>query len=171
MKSFGQRLGTLSPRKLRWLLNCFQPWWFQRVRAVSIGADFRSARVVVRRSWLNGNLNGSIFGGSLTAAVDPVHAVLLWQVFAHRGRRVVAWSADVRVVFEAPARTDVTFEFHIEEQELAELERALETRGRAQKRFEVEGRDVHGTLTVRGQVVVALRPVPALADDSWVRAE
>ena len=53
---------------------------------------------------MNRNLNGSLFGGSLYAMSDPVHAVLLEQLLP--GEHVV-WAKSTRIEFLRPGRGTV----------------------------------------------------------------
>lgn len=102
---------VLSESRLKWSLNFFPPWLVQGIRVVEVGPGFRRCRVRVRRSFLTGNLSGTTFGGTIFSAADPVHAVMYWQILAHRGLRVQAWLRSASIRHLRPAATALTLDF------------------------------------------------------------
>jgi len=148
-----------SPRQLRWLMLAYPPLLFQRIQVLEIDPGFRRARVRVRRSIFSRNLQGSTFGGTIYAAVDPFHALLLWQICVHRGIRVQAWMKEAVITFLRPAESDLTIEFALDEQTIEDALRAVRDSGRFAKVFEVEAldREGHVCATVRTDIRI-LRP-------------
>ena len=110
--------------------------------------------VRVRRSILSRNLQGSTFGGTIYSAVDPFHALLLWQICAHEGLRVEAWMKEAVITFLRPAESHVTIEFELDEETVAEVLRAVRETGRFARVFEVQAVDEQGRVcaTVRTDV-------------------
>jgi acyl-coenzyme A thioesterase PaaI-like protein len=147
-----------SPRQLRWLMRAYPPLLFQRVQVVEIDPGFRRALVRVKRSILSRNLQGSTFGGTIYAAVDPFHALLLWQVCAHQGIRVQAWMKEAVITFARPAESDLTIEFTLDEQTINAALAAVQDNGRFARIFEVHARDQQGDVcaTVRTDIRILL---------------
>jgi acyl-coenzyme A thioesterase PaaI-like protein len=133
-----------SERRFKLALNLYPPFLFGRTRVVRIGRDFRSCTVRVKPSFLTRNLQGSIFGGTIFSAADPFHALLYWQVFAHRGLRVQAWLKSARIEYRRPASSDLTFEFALSEEDIEEAQAALDRDGRFAKIFRTEAIDRGG---------------------------
>ena len=77
-------------------------------RVVGVSEDLMRVRIRVPISWKNKNYVGSIFGGSMFAAVDPIPMVQLINVI---GDGYVVWDKAARVRFRAPARQDLYAEF------------------------------------------------------------
>lgn len=150
-------LRRFSPRGVRWLMNGYPPLLFAAVRWQSISDDFLHARVVVKRRLVNRNLNGTIFGGALSAAADPVFAILLWQVFVRRGRAVEGWTARSSVDFVRPGRSHLTLDFAIDEGQLAALGAELDAAGRAEHESTVEAIDREGQVCARFTILTVLR--------------
>jgi len=148
-----------SPRQLRWLMRAYPPLLFQRIQVLEIDPAFRRALVRVRRSIFSRNLQGSTFGGTIYAAVDPFHALLLWQVCAHQGIRVQAWMKEAVITFLRPAESDLTIEFTLDDSTVDAALRAIREVGRFANVFEVQARDREGTVcaTVRTDIRI-LRP-------------
>jgi len=133
-----------SERWFKLVLNLYPPFLFGRTRVVRIGRDFRSCTVRVKPSFLTRNLQGSIFGGTIFSAADPFHALLYWQVFAHRGLRVQAWLKSARIEYKRPASSNLTFEFELSEEDIEEAQIALDRDGRFAKTFRTEAIDREG---------------------------
>lgn len=134
----------MNERQLRRLLNFYPPFLFQRIRVVEIGPGFRHAKVRVRKSLFNRNHAGTIFGGSIFAAADPIYAVLYWQALAREGLRVHVWLKSASIRYLKPAASDLTLEFALTDRDLAEARDALASEGRFARRFAVEAIDAGG---------------------------
>jgi len=76
--------------------------------------------VVVRLpiSYRNRNYVGSIFGGSMFSAVDPIPMVQLMNLL-HDG--YVVWDKSAQIQFKAPAKEDLYADFSYSEKELADI--------------------------------------------------
>jgi acyl-coenzyme A thioesterase PaaI-like protein len=138
-----------QPRRLSrglalWLLRLYPPLLFAGVTAWELSSDFRRCTVRVRRSLLNRNLNGTIFGGAIAAAADPIHSILYWQALALEGRAVEAWLASVQIDYRKPGRSALELEFVLEEADLDAARRALDAEGRFRGRHRVEAIDRTG---------------------------
>lgn len=153
----GAKPRVLSERQATWLLNVFPPWLVQRIRVVEMAGGFRRCRVRVGRSFLTGNLNGTTFGGTIFSAADPVHAVMYWQIFAHRGVRVQAWLRSSSIRYVRPAATALTLEFVLTESDVEEAAAALASRGRHGRTHVVEAFDAEGNLCATAEADVYLR--------------
>ena len=154
-----------SPRQLRWLLRAYPPLLFQRIQVLEIDPGFRRAVVRVRRSVFSRNLQGTTFGGTIYAAVDPFHALLLWQICAHEGVRVQAWTKEAVITFLRPAESHLTIEFTLDDRTVDDALRAIRETGRFAHVFEVQALDKQGTVcaVVRTDVRI-LRPEPKPAE-------
>lgn len=139
------------------MLNLFPPFSLQGIRVRSVGPDFRSCTVAVRRSLLSRNLHGSTFGGTLFAAADPIYPVLLWQSLLRRNLEVEAWLESASIEYAAPARGTVLMHFEIESTLLDAAEQALLATNRFSHSFNIRGVDEQGTLCVAIESKVYLR--------------
>lgn len=138
--------------KLRF--NLYPPYLFSRTRCVYVAPDYRHARLQLTLSWLTRNLNGSLFGGSLYAMTDPVHAVLLAQLLP--GEHVV-WAKSAHIEFLRPGRGTVSADYRIGDTDLAAITTDLAAQGRAERTFLVEIVDAAGEVVARTEVTVYVR--------------
>ena len=58
---------------IKWILNLFPPLLFNRISIKSISEDFKQVHVQIRYSWMNKNFNRTIFGGTISSAIDPTY--------------------------------------------------------------------------------------------------
>lgn len=151
------RIGRLSERRTRWLLNFFPPWLFQGIRIVSIGPGFRTCRVRVRRWLPTANQNGTTFGGTIYSSFDPIYQVLYWQSFLRRGVPVDAWTKSASIRFLKPVETPLTIDFSLSEEEIETAARALEGDGRFARTHRVEAFDAKGALCAEAEIDIVLR--------------
>lgn len=148
---------VLSERRARWLLNLFPPFLFNRIRVIEFSPEFRSCRVRVKPSLLTRNLQGTMFGGTIFSAADPFHALLYWQVFAHRGLRIQAWLKSATIDYRRPVATALTFEFTLSEADIREAEQRLRSDGRFSKVHRTEAVDEQGQVCAVVDTEVYLR--------------
>lgn len=85
-------------------------------RIIEVSEDISTVKVRLKISWKNRNYVGSIFGGSMFAAVDPVYMVQLINLI---GEEYVVWDKSAQINFKRPAKEDLyaTFQFTAEELE------------------------------------------------------
>jgi acyl-coenzyme A thioesterase PaaI-like protein len=135
-----------SARLLRLVLNLYPPLLFSGVRVLSISADWRSARVVLRRTWYNRNYVGVHFGGSLFAMTDP-----FWMILTLRslGPGYVVWDQAATIDFVAPGRGDVFAEFNVTDRMLDELRDATAGGDKVLVWRESEVKSADGALVAR----------------------
>ena len=74
-------------------------------------------RVVIRLkiNWKNRNYAGTIFGGSMLAATDPIYMIQLIQIL---GDDYVVWDKSVEARYLRPAKSEVTGEFLFTKEEI-----------------------------------------------------
>lgn len=83
-------------------------------RIIYVADDLKNVTVKIPLSYKNKNYVGSIFGGSLFAAVDPIPMIQLMYLLEEK---YIVWDKSAQIRFKRPAREHVyaTFEFTKEE--------------------------------------------------------
>ncbi len=77
-------------------------------------------------SYKNRNFAGTIFGGSLFSATDPIYVVQLLQII---GKGYIVWDKSSIVKFKRPANEDAYASFIFNENEVAEIKRKVASDG------------------------------------------
>ncbi len=102
-------------RLLRWRFNLVPAYRGTGARVVYIAADFREVRIRLPLSWRTRNVVGTIFGGSLYGAVDPIFMIMLMKIL---GSGYIVWDKVATIRFRKPGRTTLHATFTIDEPEL-----------------------------------------------------
>ena len=150
----------ISARYGKFMLNCFPPLLFQRIRIEEFSDDFRYCRIRVKKSFLSRNLHGATFGGTIFSGADPAFGIMYWQVFAQKGERVQAWIKSARVRFQKPARSALLYEYKITDEDVAVMEAGLAERGTAVREHLLEARDEEGDVCASIHIETYLRRLP-----------
>jgi hypothetical protein len=100
---------------MRWKFNLFPAYRGTGARVTYIAADFREVRIRLPLSWRTRNVVGTIFGGSLYGAVDPIFMIMLIRLL---GADYVVWDKVATIRFRRPGRTTLHSTFTIDEVEL-----------------------------------------------------
>ena len=141
-------------RRLRWRFNWFPAYRASGARVTYVADDLREVRLRLPLNWRTRNNNGTIYGGCLYAAVDPIHATML--AYALGPKDVVAWSKQATIQFKRQARTDLTGRFTLTEEEIAAVRAGLQREGRAERTFHAELLDRDGQVCAACDVLVHL---------------
>lgn len=110
-------------------------------RITYIAADWKEFRVKLRLSLRTRNYVGSIFGGSLYAAVDPIYMLMLIKCL---GPGYVVWDKAATIRFRKPGRNTLTTTFKLDDAELDEIKLRLETEPKLDRTYRVELVDANG---------------------------
>lgn len=135
----------LSPTSLKWVLRTYPPFVFQRIWVKKIYDNFRGAEVKIYKSFLNINSNKTVFGGTIFSALDPMHSILLDQLFKQKGlKKTVAWLKSAKIDYLKPGTTDLTYRIQLDEDEINESFETIKENGKVIKTFTTEVFDMKG---------------------------
>jgi len=146
-----------TPRKLRWMLNHYPPFWFQRIKIMEVDPDYRWMNVRMKKSILTRNLNGSAFGGSIYSAADPWFPILYWQALARQGFALECWLKAATVDFNKPGASDLHLKFEISQADLDLATKNLDIIGSSVHENTVEVIDLDGDICATVECVSYLR--------------
>lgn len=142
---------SFESRLLRWKFNLFPAYRGSGGRIDYIAADFREVRIHVGLSWRTRNYVGTIFGGSLYAAVDPVYMIMLIKTL---GPAYVVWDKAATIRFKRPGRGRLSARFVIPEEETEAIKRELDTRDTIDRIYEVALVDGDGVVHAAVEKVI-----------------
>jgi acyl-coenzyme A thioesterase PaaI-like protein len=141
-------------RFVRWGLNCWPCYLGTGGRVTFAAADWREVHVRLPLSFATRNVVGTIFGGSMYGAIDPVYAVMLIRIF---GPGVEVWDKSAAIRFLRPGRGTLRAAFVLHDAELEAIRAALDATGRAERTWVVELVDDSGVAHARIEKVISLR--------------
>jgi len=138
---------SLSTRAHRWAFNLFPAYRGTGARITHIAADWREVRVSLPLSWRTRNYVGTIFGGSMYGAVDPIYMIMLIK---NLGPDYVVWDKAAAIRFKKPGRSTLHARFSLDEAELGAIRQALAEAPVVDREYVVELVDevgiVHATI-------------------------
>jgi hypothetical protein len=144
----------MNARLLRWKFNLFPAYRGTGARVVYIADDFREARIRLPLSWRTRNAVGTIFGGSLYGAVDPVYMIMLMALL---GPDYVVWDKAATIRFRKPGRTTLHATFKIDETELEAVRAATSDGQPIDRTFTVDLVDDAGVVHASVEKVIYIR--------------
>lgn len=131
------------PTALRLGLNWFPAYRATGARLIHVSDDLR--RIVVRLPLKRVTRNGAgtMFGGSLYAATDPIYALLL---AANLGPDYIVWDKSASIRYRKPGREALTAEFTVSAEEIAAVRAEVERSGSCNRTYLTAFSDRHGVV-------------------------
>ena len=106
----------------RWGFNFFPAYRGSGGRLTYIADDFHEIHIKLPLSWRTRNYVGTIYGGSMYGAVDPLYMVMLIRIL---GSDYVVWDKAATIRFKRPGRETLFAEFNVTPEEIAEIKEEL----------------------------------------------
>jgi acyl-coenzyme A thioesterase PaaI-like protein len=139
---------------MRWKFNIFPAYRGTGGRVKYISADFREVRIALPLSFRTRNYVGTIFGGSMYAAVDPIYMIMLIH---NLGRGYVVWDKAASIRFRKPGRTTLHATFRLDESELEEIRTAAAGGNPIDRTYNVELVDANGVSHASVEKIIYIR--------------
>jgi acyl-coenzyme A thioesterase PaaI-like protein len=147
---------------LAYTANKFRCWSFYffacyrgtGARLRYIAADWSEVRLDIPLSWRTRNYVGTIFGGSIYAAVDPIYMIMLIR---RLGPEFVVWDKAATILFKKPGRESLHARFAVTDEELAAIRAELDLQRSADRTYMVELVDGSGTICATVEKVIYVR--------------
>lgn len=92
-------------------------------RVYEVSPDLLHAKVRIRRSYKNINYVGSIYGGSLSSATDPIYMIQLLHIL---GDDYVVWDKAATIKFKQPAKETAYANFDFTEAEIEQIKNDIQ---------------------------------------------
>lgn len=133
------------PTLLRLGLNWFPAYRATGARLIHVSDDL--GRIVVRLPLKRATKNGAgtLFGGSLYSATDPIYALLL---AANLGPDYIVWDKAASIRYRKPGREALTAEFVIDAEEVRAVRDAVARDGSCDRSYSVAFVDREGVVHV-----------------------
>jgi len=126
---------------MRWGFNLFPAYRGTGARVTYIASDYREVRVALPLSWRTRNYVGTLFGGSLYGAVDPMYMIMLIHIL---GPGYTVWDKAATIRFLRPGRSTLSARFLLEDAEIDEIRRRLESEPSVDRVYTVTLEDAAG---------------------------
>ena len=127
----------------RWKFNFFPAYRGSGARVTYIADDFREIRVKIPLSWRTNNYVGTIYGGSMYSAVDPIYMLMLIR---NLGPGYVVWDKAAKIRFRKPGRNTLFARFQLGSEELDEIKRLADENKSVDRIYDLELVDGKGVV-------------------------
>ncbi|MBI5538031.1 MAG: DUF4442 domain-containing protein [Deltaproteobacteria bacterium] len=134
---------SVYTRLWRLAFNLFPAYYGTGGRVTHIASDWSEVRIELPLSLRTRNYVGTIFGGSIYGAVDPIYMLMLIK---RLGRDYVVWDKAAAIRFRRPGRTTLHAVFRVDQGELDSIRRDLETSRSVERIYKIELCDRSGTV-------------------------
>jgi acyl-coenzyme A thioesterase PaaI-like protein len=146
---------TLRSRLTRLAFNFFPAYRGTGGRITFLAPDWSEVRIRVPLGWRTRNYVGTIFGGSMYGAVDPVYMIMLIK---RLGPDYIVWDREATIRFRRPGRSTLHARFVLHDDEVAAIRAALPAPGaRTDRRWTVELADDEGVVHAIIEKVIHIR--------------
>lgn len=132
-----------STRLERWKFNLFPAYRGTGGRVTYISRDWSEVRIAVPLSWRTRNYVGTIYGGSLYGAIDPIYMLMLMKSL---GPAYVVWDKAAAIRFRRPGRSRLTATFRLAPEVVASIREELTRVPKLDRVFVVELVDRDGVV-------------------------
>jgi hypothetical protein len=124
MKKFKtNRRENLKSSIKRFLFNIFPAYRRTGARICFISDDLKEVHVKLGLKWTTKNYVGSVFGGSVYGALDPIYMVQLINIL---GNKYVVWDKSATIKFIRPIKHLVFARFQISDNLVSEIKKEIE---------------------------------------------
>jgi acyl-coenzyme A thioesterase PaaI-like protein len=124
-----------NTRLKRWGFNWFPVYRATGARLEYIASDWQEVRIRLPLNWRTRNYVGTIFGGSMYGAVDPVYMIMLIKLL---GPGYEVWDKAATIRFLQPGRSTLRASFRISADEVEAIRSSVAGNGRTERTFTVD---------------------------------
>lgn len=156
----------------RWWFNWFPAYRGTGAWVTAIASDWREVRIKLPRNIQTYNYVGTIFGGSMYAAVDPFYMIMLIR---NLGKEYVVWDKAATIRFRKPGRSTLYARFTLDEAELQAIRDALKESRSIDRVYHINLTDAQGVIHAEIEKVIYIRraatdPAPSHPEEATTHA-
>lgn len=91
-------------------------------KLIAVSDDLHYVKIRLKLNWKNRNYAGTMFGGSMLSATDPIYMIQLIQIL---GNDYVVWDKAVEARYKRPAKSTIYGEFVFTKDEIETIKQKL----------------------------------------------
>jgi len=126
-------------RRLRF--NFFPAFRATGARVIYISEDMRKLRIKLPLGFRNKNIHGTLFGGAMYAATDPLYAILVKVAL---GPAFIVWDKSGAIRYKKPGRSTLYAECSLSDSQVASMKKRLDAESSVDLEYEIELVDERG---------------------------
>ncbi|MBI3611193.1 MAG: DUF4442 domain-containing protein [Nitrospirae bacterium] len=145
---------SFRTRLMRWGFNLFPAYRRTGGRITRISSDLMRVQIKIPLNWKTRNYVGTLFGGSMYGAVDPIYMVMLIHLL---GPEYNVWDKAATITFRKPGRGTLYAEFVLSREELQGIRDELAHNESIHLVYTVDLTDIEGTVHATVEKTLYLR--------------
>jgi hypothetical protein len=134
---------SFRSKRFRWGFNLFPAYRGTGGRVIYIADDWHEVRVKLPLNWRTRNYVGTIYGGSIYAAIDPIYMLMLMRIL---GDGYVVWDKAANVRFRKPGEGTLFADFMLTPDEIGEIRDLAQNARSIDRIYNVELKDSSGVV-------------------------
>jgi acyl-coenzyme A thioesterase PaaI-like protein len=143
-----------NTRLRRYGFNFFPAYRGTGARFTYIAGDWREVRIKLPLNWRTRNYVGTIYGGSMYGAVDPIYMVMLIQLL---GPGYVVWDKAASIRFRRPGKSTLYARFVIDKAETDAIKAALVEQDAIDRVYQIDLVDRDGVVHASIEKTIYIR--------------
>ena len=117
-----EKMENSASKRFRRLMSLYPVYFFTGGRIKFVSADWKEVHISLSLSWYTKNYVGTIYGGSIYSAADPLYMIMLIRIL---GDKYVVWDKAGIVKFVRPGKGTIKARFLITEETLTQIREAV----------------------------------------------
>jgi acyl-coenzyme A thioesterase PaaI-like protein len=134
---------SFRSKRFRWGFNLFPAYRGTGGRVVYIADDWHEVRVKLPLNWRTRNYVGTIYGGSIYGAIDPIYMLMLMRIL---GPDYIVWDKAAKIRFRKPGKSTLFADFLLTPDEVVEIKDLAESNRSIDRIYSLELKDKEGVL-------------------------
>lgn len=148
-------------RLYRWTFNLFPAYRGTGAIITYIARDWREVRVKLPLNLWTRNYHGTLYGGSMYGAIDPIYMIMLIQIL---GKGFVVWDKAASIQFKKPGRSTLYATLVIDQAEIDAIHQELQTARSLDRVYQVDLVDKNGVVHASAEKVIYVRREESAAE-------
>jgi acyl-coenzyme A thioesterase PaaI-like protein len=134
---------SFKRRLFRCGFNFFPAYRGTGGRVIYVADDWHEVRVKLPLNWRTRNYVGTIYGGSIYGAIDPIYMLMLIKILRPE---YTVWDKGAKIRFRKPGRETLFVRFKMTADEVAEIRRSAEIFKSVDRIFRLELKSREGVV-------------------------
>jgi acyl-coenzyme A thioesterase PaaI-like protein len=123
-------------------------------RVKYISADWSELRLEIPLNWRTRNYVGTIFGGSLYGAVDPMFMIMLIR---RLGPDFIVWDKAATIQFKKPGKCKLFARFEVTDEEVQFIQEKLKSTRSIDRVYQLDITDREGSINAQVEKTIYIR--------------
>ena len=145
---------SLKHQFLRLQFNLYPVYRRTGAKITYISEDYLEVKVKIPFNQKTKNIFGTIYGGTIYSAIDPIYLMMLYRIFK---KQYIFWDKSAFIEYKKPARSSLHAQFILQKEEIVNIKELLKSNFKINRTYNIELLDSSGDVCATCQKVVHIR--------------